>query len=119
MSLAMLIAGAVSAYSRSREKDKDKDDSIEMLRERYRMDREDRAADRARRGEEFDAWSAYAPGGAQGGMWNQQGNSFGLLQPSNFMNRPGATPAPAMPWGQPPQQQPRQGGILGGFGGRG
>lgn len=111
MAWAAIVATAISAYASSREQDEqreaNRDDSIEMLRERYRLDREDREAERQYRSNAYDGWGAYGIGGAQGGMWNQPTPNYqGLLSPSNFRSQYGSGPV-AMPWGQPPQQNNR------------
>lgn len=117
MAWAAIVATAVSAYASSREADDqreaNRDDSIEMLRERMRLEDERAAANRARMSEGYNAWGAYGQGGAQGGMWggaDTPAASFnpGLLAPANFRQNNGFAPV-AMPWGQQPPQQNNRG----------
>lgn len=100
MWIAAAIAAA-SAYASSEAEDdrqrQQQDDSLEMLRERYRLDREDREMQRQYMNDAFNAWSGYGMGGEQAGnLWNQQAN-FGLLNPQAFRQQYGQRAQ--MPWG--------------------
>lgn len=103
MAWAMLAATAVAAYAGSREQEAAQDDSLEMLRERYRLDREDREAQRQYMNDSWNAWGDYGMGGSRGGMWNQgSGQQFGLMNPFAFRQQ--YTQPTQMPWNM--TQQP-------------
>lgn len=99
MAWAMLAATAVSAWAASEENEAQRDDSIEMLRERYRLDREDREAQREYMNQGFNAWGDYGMGGSSGGMWNQgAGRQMGLLNPQAFRQQQAGSQPVQMPW---------------------
>lgn len=105
--IGLLIAAGVSAAAQSRQQrqasDRQHDQSLEMLERRYELDREDRAAQRQYQSDALDAWSAYGMGGAQGGMWNNTQNGWGM----GGLLSPRHTSQPVqMPWGN-------QGGFYG------